>query len=331
MIPKYLLRTPCIFGKYVQSNSAVILSPTVYLQNTSDQIRYIAKHWNPAYKKERRAKVIKVDLPNFQRTDDEMTPERRRSIMKEHGLLPQKQWLERPIFISCTSSAFESYVAPEGDGRFSTISKEGAKQRITDIQMKGKSMLTIRKIKTFDETFSLADFPEQALNTYIKAHEALAAKDTEALREYVTEVAYARMLHNTMDKIIRWKYLESLEPPRVVHARHTQVISKDNIFAQMTVRFHSQQMLCIYDRFGRLYKGSEILRKDVLEYVVFENHLANQYGTWRMHIKIIPPWMPPREVGDKTYVLEPETNEVETSEVPVKSTSDNNVKEINTN
>ncbi|KAK2588710.1 hypothetical protein KPH14_001600 [Odynerus spinipes] len=327
MIPKYALRVPCIFGKYMQNNSPVMLSAILYPQNTLEQIKHRKKHWDPRYKKERAAKFIKVELPNFQETDENMGAERRRTLMKQHGLIPQKQWSERPFFISCTPNAFDSYVAPEGDGKFSAISKEGAKQRFTDIQMKGKSMMSIRKIKSFDETFSLKDFPQEALDIYIKAHEALAVKDTESLRQYVTEVAYSRMLHNIMDKTIRWKYLESLEPPRVVHARHTEVISKDNLFAQLTVRFHSQQMLCIYDRFGRLYKGSEILRKDVLEYVVFENHIANQYGRWRLHVKIIPPWMPPREVGEKTYILPPEPAKDTPPEPPVESTSTANATE----
>ncbi|OWR45104.1 putative 39S ribosomal protein L45 [Danaus plexippus plexippus] len=63
----------------------------------------------------------------------------------------------------------------------------------------------------------------------------------------------------------------------------------------ITVRFHSRQQLAVYDRFGRLIHGSEIVAKDVLEYVVFEKHLSNVYGAWRIHDKIIPDWAPPRE------------------------------------
>lgn len=63
------------------------------------------------------------------------------------------------------------------------------------------------------------------------------------------------------------------------------------------------QQLAIYDRFGRLMHGSEILAKDVLEYVVFEKHVANEYGTWRIHDKIIPDWLPPKEPSSKTYKL----------------------------
>lgn len=83
----------------------------------------------------------------------------------------------------------------------------------------------------------------------------------------------------------------------------------------MTVRFHTQQTLAVYDRFGRLLFGSEVIAKDVLEYVVFEKHLANMYGKWRIHEKIIPDWMPPREPGKKTYVEQTVQEDVELTAV----------------
>ena len=49
-----------------------------------------------------------------------------------------------------------------------------------------------------------------------------------------------------------------------------------------------------YLRFGRLIHGNENVAKDVLEYCVFEKHLSNLYGVWRLHTKIIPDWMPRR-------------------------------------
>jgi len=52
------------------------------------------------------------------------------------------------------------------------------------------------------------------------------------------------------------------------------------------------KILAIYDRFGRLAHGSEKLAKDCLEYVVFENHIADEYGCWRLHGKILPDWLP---------------------------------------
>ena len=39
----------------------------------------------------------------------------------------------------------------------------------------------------------------------------------------------------------------------------------------------------------------------MLEYVVFEKHLSNIYGLWRLHSKIVPDWLPAKEPGRLTY------------------------------
>lgn len=96
--------------------------------NDFTQVRYIAKHWNPKYKKERKNKVIKIRLPSFEKNEDDdpgkLDKEKLRSRMKEFGFIPQKQWTERPAYLSCTPVIFESYVVPEGDGKYSAITKE---------------------------------------------------------------------------------------------------------------------------------------------------------------------------------------------------------------
>ncbi|XP_076231377.1 mitochondrial ribosomal protein L45 [Calliopsis andreniformis] len=300
MISKYRSAI-CVFGKYMQNNLPVVISPINYPCDNSQQVRW--KHWNPKYKKERKEKFIKVKLPKFDKEYSELSVEEIRSKLKEQGIVPQRQWNERPVFLCCTPTIFESYVVPEGDGKYSSITKEGAKQKFEFIEKKSKSFMAIRKIKSYDEHFTVPLFEEQAVDIYKQAHEALAAKDDDKLLQYVTETAYPQMIHNVKNKTIHWKFLESLEPARIVHARCTYLITKQNVFAQVTVRFHTQQILCIYDRFGRVMLGSEILRKDVLDYVVFEKHLSNVYGVWRIHGKIIPSWMPPEEVAGKTYIL----------------------------
>jgi len=50
------------------------------------------------------------------------------------------------------------------------------------------------------------------------------------------------MIHNIDNKTLRWSFIKSIEPPRVVHARVTDIITQDNLFAQLTVRFHTQQV-----------------------------------------------------------------------------------------
>lgn len=50
------------------------------------------------------------------------------------------------------------------------------------------------------------------------------------------------MIHNIDNKTLRWSFIKSIEPPRVVHARVTDIITQDNLFAQLTVRLHTQQV-----------------------------------------------------------------------------------------
>ncbi|KAJ2954913.1 hypothetical protein O0L34_g3240 [Tuta absoluta] len=266
-----------------------------------------SKHWNPKFKRLRAQKYLKVEIPDLNEDPNSLSREKIRQKMKERGLLPTRPWMERSFYISATGGTFEAYVPPEGDGKASVVSTTRAKQAVELIEKKSKSMMAIRKIKSFEEDFDKSEFTNIAQEIYIKAHESLANGDRLALRQYVTEKAYPEFRHNSFNKTIKWKFLESLEPPRIVHARCTDVVSKENIFGQLTVRFHTRQQLAVYDRFGRLLHGSEIIAKDVLEYVVFEKHLSNLYGTWRVHDKIIPDWAPPKDPSKLTTVIQEQT------------------------
>uniref|UniRef100_A0A1A9WJ28 Large ribosomal subunit protein mL45 n=1 Tax=Glossina brevipalpis TaxID=37001 RepID=A0A1A9WJ28_9MUSC len=268
------------------------------------QIRHRqTKHWKPEFKRLRKLKFIKIDLPNLNEKSSDLPEQELKKKLKERGVLPPRPWLERPFYISSTGGIFEPYVPPEGDGKKSIISKGGAKQKYEFVEKKSKSMLAVRKIRNYEEDFNTDDFPTIAQDIYVGAHEMMALKDKHKLRELVTERCYPEIMHNVRYKTIHWKFLKSLELPYVVHARVTDIISKENLFAQVTVRFHTQQLLAIYDRFGRLMHGSEIVAKDVLEYVVFEKHISNEYGKWRLHDKIIPDWLPPKEPSIGTYRL----------------------------
>ena len=50
------------------------------------------------------------------------------------------------------------------------------------------------------------------------------------------------MTHNTKRKTIHWEFVKSLEPPTVVQTRTVEVISKENVYAQVTVRMNTQQV-----------------------------------------------------------------------------------------
>lgn len=115
-------------------------------------------------------------------------------------------------------------------------------QSLTFLGKKSKTMMAVRKIRQFEEDFDAPKFCKQASEIYIKMHELLAKRDTENLIDYVTERAYPEVIHNIDKKTIRWKYLKDVELPRIVQARTTEVLSKENVFAQVTVRFHMQQV-----------------------------------------------------------------------------------------
>ncbi|XP_014278875.1 large ribosomal subunit protein mL45 [Halyomorpha halys] len=307
-----------LLNKIVKSATlnSVLFSKSVLFPNNCNIIYRGRKHWNPKFKKLRGLKFIKVKLPDedvINKSPEELTKEQLKTQMKEMGILPSRPWNEKPVYISSTGGTFEPYVPPEGDGKVSVITTQGAKQKLEFIEKKSKSMMAIRKIRSFEEEFDVPDFLDEAQNIYINSYSSMMNKDRDKLIQFITERAYPEVVNNIGDKTIHWEFLESIELPRVVHVRCTDVITKENIFSQITVRFHTKQKLAIYDRFGRLMHGSETVPKDVLEYVVFEKHLANRYGRWRIHDKIIPDWMPPKEPLKRTFAIttEPEPDSVE--------------------
>ncbi|XP_037114392.1 39S ribosomal protein L45, mitochondrial [Syngnathus acus] len=219
------------------------------------------------------------------------------------GVVFRQEYMERPINISCTAGIFDPYVPPEGDARLSSLSKEGLKQRTEQLRQSASSQLAIRKIKEFDSGFSSKDFAERAQEIFTEAHNVLCTFNREKLHSLVTERCYPEMTRGNRYKTLRWRLVESLEPPRVVHARCPDMVSKGNLYGQVTVRMHSRQILAIYDRFGRLMLGDEAQPKDVLEYVVMERHLVNPYGRWRLHGKIVPSWAPAKAPVTKTVMI----------------------------
>ncbi|KAF0036859.1 hypothetical protein F2P81_009733 [Scophthalmus maximus] len=219
------------------------------------------------------------------------------------GIVNRQENYERPINISCTAGIFDPYIPPEGDARLSTLSKEGLKQRGEQIKQSASSQLAIRKIKEHDSLFTTKTFAERAQEIFVEAHNALTQFNKQKIHSLVTERCYPEMTRGNRFKTIHWSFVESLEPPRVVHARCPDMVSKGNLYAQVTVRMHSKQTLAVYDRFGRLMLGSEEQPKDVLEYLVIERHLVNPYGQWRLHGKIVPSWAPAKDPIIKTVMI----------------------------
>ncbi|XP_038241421.1 39S ribosomal protein L45, mitochondrial [Dermochelys coriacea] len=232
-----------------------------------------------------------------------MTQEEQKLKARAAGIVIPYEPPERPIHLACTAGIFDPYVPPEGDARLSSLSKEGLKQRAEQLKQSAASQLAIRKVKDYDPDFSTRTFPEKAQEIFIEAHNCLTNFNKQKLHSLVTERCYPEMVRGNRYNTIRWSFVESLEPPRVVQIRCPDMVNKGNLYGQVTVRMHTRQTLAIYDRFGRLMYGGEQVPKDVLEYVVFERHLVNPYGSWRVHGKIVPAWAPPKDPIVKTVMV----------------------------
>ncbi|XP_069490762.1 large ribosomal subunit protein mL45 isoform X2 [Ambystoma mexicanum] len=159
------------------------------------------------------------------------------------GLVVPQEIMERQINVSCTAGIFDPYIPPEGDARMSSLSKEGLKQRTEQLKQTAASQLAIRKVKDFDESFTTKHFPEKAREIYIEAHNCLTCFDRHKLHALVTERCYPEMVRGNRYRTIRWKFLESLEPSRVVQVRCPEMVNKGNLYGQVTVRMHTRQTL----------------------------------------------------------------------------------------
>ena len=162
--------------------------------------------------------------------------------------------------------------------------------------------MAIRKIKSYEDNFDFPCFAEDSLQMYIKANELLANNKREELLNYVTEFAFPIMTFQTERKTIKWNFIKSNEMPLVVRVRTQSLFEKENVYAQITVRFNTRQILAVYDRFGYLIHGSDAIVKDVLEYVVFEKCLSDYNSIWRLHAKINPDWLPKKDSIYNTFV-----------------------------
>ncbi|NXH70754.1 RM45 protein, partial [Hydrobates tethys] len=191
----------------------------------------------------------------------------------------------------------DPYVPPEGDARLTSLSKDGLKQKLDKLKQTAASQLALQKIH-----LDLTCKGDELLHQWCY-QQMSGCFNKQKLHSLVTERCYPEMVRGNRYKTIRWSFVESLEPPRVVHVRCDSIVNRGNLYGQVTVRMHTRQILAIYDRFGRLMYGGEQVPKDVLEYVVFERYLVNPYGTWRMHGKIVPEWAPPKEPIVKTVMI----------------------------
>uniref|UniRef100_A0A6G1SP68 Large ribosomal subunit protein mL45 n=1 Tax=Aceria tosichella TaxID=561515 RepID=A0A6G1SP68_9ACAR len=273
-----------LLSKVALKLTTVIPARTKYYHN---------RHCDPKYRVLRHRKMwVPLDMPDFdherKEQKDKATPDEIRSKMKEKGIAPPNPWDEREVFSPCTMSLIEPYKPAGGDGKSSSLLKTFKAPLATGTEMV-KNRRNLGVVRNYEgEDFELESFARQSLDIYKRAHELLAANDEEEIFNYVTEHCYPVMKAGMKRHSIIWKFLDEIEPASVVQVRASDLVQKGNKYGQITVRFHSKQIMAAFDRHGRLVLGSPTDVKEVFEYVVFEKYLSNEYGLWRVHEKIRP-------------------------------------------
>uniref|UniRef100_H2Z6C9 Large ribosomal subunit protein mL45 n=1 Tax=Ciona savignyi TaxID=51511 RepID=H2Z6C9_CIOSA len=201
----------------------------------------------------------------------------------------------RAIDISCTRGIME----PHKDDKSGTKSSLNLRKKLTNLR---SDIVFHRMIKKRVASFHRKRFPAEAQDIYVKAHTLLNTPNwtivnreetEETLQNLVTEHAYEDMVKGLDCKTM---------------------ITDDNYYGQVTVRFHSKQTLAIYDRFGRLMYGSPDVARNVLEFVIFERHISHPYGMWRIHGKISSEAYAKEPMKKTVAVIKPKQQRLESIE-----------------
>ncbi|CAD6187712.1 unnamed protein product [Caenorhabditis auriculariae] len=273
------------------------------------------------FRRMRGRKTVLLELPEDSDKSkmDNMTPNEIRIELLKKGVNPYKEaqprvWNEAQITFQSMYGIADPYVAPEKPAPFFGGSDivDGVKIKADEFKNRlqhkfhnwRNGISRIRKKQGF-EKFDVKTFPSKADDIYVSAHKALQSRDKALLLKYITEYAFCEKCGQMRKNgSVVFEMMERVEPSKVVAVRCFDNPPKSgNDIAQLTVRMHTRQKLAIYDRFGRLLLGSENEPKDVVEYVVFENHIAVIDGDWRLHGKIYPSWVPIKQPAIQTCLL----------------------------
>lgn len=191
---------------------------------------------------------------------------------------------ERPRLIACSNAVASAFQPPKNESSLS--------QNVTSVRQKLSvtDMMAMRKIKSSMGDFNKLSFLETASEVYKSLMSELCRTPMKRsqLMQHCTEFCYpvlTRGLHNCQ---VTWKYVETVEPSRIVAAATNSFLQDDHEFGQIIVRMHSKQVMAIFDRFGRLLRGDPERPQTVLEYIVMERHMRpiEWSSHWRVHAKI---------------------------------------------
>ncbi|CEF66340.1 39S ribosomal protein L45, mitochondrial [Strongyloides ratti] len=258
------------------------------------------------FRRLRGQKTMLLELPDDVkiREREEMTPDELRRDMLKNGVNPYKDvsprnWEEHQITLQSIYGVLDPYVPPKNPISFISFSSP-----LKNLEEKGKEIFgrtkgrfhnymngtRLIKKKEGYEKFNAREWASKnALNIYKNAYESMMSRNEKEICEYVTEHAFSKLWPDVENGSIFFELVEETKPPKVVSVRCSDnPQNSGNMIAQVIVQLCTKQKIAVFDRFGHLILGSKDKIKDVEEYIVYENHIADTDGKWRLHDKVYP-------------------------------------------
>ena len=259
-------------------NTILLLQNYLRSELLASPVVYTSKRWASYATRRRESKFPKEDgITRREELLKKLNPVDKRFVDKE---VPA----DCGVKIDSTGQIFNYYVPQEkkSPGQLWAATKANLKSTYAIAMIKRKG----------NKPFKAVEFAQIAQKKFIDLNNDLQLKYTKdvelRLKENATLLvvdALKAQFQNPAKKIY-WRYIKELRRPRVVNAQIVHVGDKENLYAQVTVQMFTEQILAIRDRYDRLLVGSLKNSKNVTDNVVFEIHIADPYGNWRICGKI---------------------------------------------
>ncbi|XP_011405308.2 PREDICTED: 39S ribosomal protein L45, mitochondrial-like [Amphimedon queenslandica] len=211
-----------------------------------------------------------------------------------------------PINFQNLDQFISKYVPPEKFARLPIYTLMGLRQRFEGIKESLKNIhgiATVKKRLRKIDPLKPSKFAQWGQEQFIAVNTAIQNKDKATLKSMTTESASETLKNEFQNKVFNWKFIKEIERPRIVSVRVAPLIEKDNLFGQLIVRLHTQQIMAVYDLAGRLVKGHHSRPKNVIDYVVFERSLSATNARWRICGKMPPQIRPNSETINSNVKL----------------------------
>lgn len=171
------------------------------------------------------------------------------------------------------------------------VVNQGLKSRAMTSSRTAIALANIKKRE--GKRFEVTKFAQSAQKKYIDLNNELQQKvitrDLQMRLQFSATMLLLKKLGGEFknpNAEVYWRFCKQLSRPRVVQAVVSGSEEDRTLFAQVTVKMHTEQIIALRDRQKRVVRGSLQRPVHATEYIVLERFLADPYGNWRICDKI---------------------------------------------